>query len=122
MAVTDLDSSFGTHEEKAYPGGADSTINIEKPGFKITVNPKLASKSWNLAWCYDIAPTCCGKKLVQFGTSFDTDFLQTGAYLKKVHGSERDLVTYVCKTTYVVSSCLDLFYRGNMQVYIVVSS
>ena len=66
--------------------------------------------------CYDIAPTCCGKKLVQFGTSFGTNFLQTGASLKKGHGSERDIVTYVCEMTYAVSSCLDLFYRGNMQL------
>ena len=75
-----------------------------------------------MAWCYDIAPSCCGKKLVQFGTSFGTNFLQTGASLKKAHGSERDLVTYVCETTYAVSSRLDLFYRGNMQLYIVASS
>ena len=116
MVVTNLDLSFGTHEEKPIQGDADSTVNIEKPGFKITVNPKLASKSWNLAWCYDMAPTCRGKKLVQFGTSFGTNFLQTGASLKKAHGSVRDLVTYVCETTYVVSSRLDLFYRGKMQL------
>ena len=65
---------------------------------------------------YDIEATCCGKKLVQFGTSFGTNFLQTGAFLKKAHGSERDLVTYVCETTYAVSSSLDLFYTGNMQL------
>ena len=116
MVVTDLDLSFGTHEEKPYPGGTYSIVNIEKHGFKITINPKLASKSWNLAWCYDIAATCRGKKLVQFGTSFGTNFLQTGASLKKAHGSERDLVPYVCETTYAVSSYLDLFYRGSMQL------
>ena len=53
------------------------------------------------------------KKLVQFGTSFGANFLQTGASLKKDHGSERDLVTYVCEMTYDVSSHLDLFYKGN---------
>jgi len=60
--------------------------------------------------------------LVQFVISFGTNFLQTGASLKKAHGSERDIVTYVCETTYAVSSRLDIFYRGNMQLYIVVSS
>ena len=48
--------------------------------------------------------------------SFGTNFLPTGASLKKAHGSERELVTYVCEATYVVSSRLDLFYRGNMQL------
>jgi hypothetical protein len=62
-----------------------------------------------------MATTCCGKKLVHFGTSFGINFLQTGASLKKAHGSERELA-YVCETTYAVSSRLDLFYRGNMQL------
>ena len=92
--------------KKPIQGGADSTVNIEKPGFKTTVNPKLSSKSWNLAWCYVIAPTCCGKNLVQFGTCFGTNFLQTGASLKKPHGSERELVTYVCEMTFLIT---DLF-------------
>jgi hypothetical protein len=47
-------------------GCLGSAGNIEKLGFKIPVNPKLAWKSWNLAWCHDMAPTCCGKKFVRF--------------------------------------------------------
>ena len=43
-----------------------SAKNIEKLGFKILVNPKHAWKSWNLAWCHDMAPTCCGNFVVWF--------------------------------------------------------
>ena len=52
---------MGPTRKKPIYGSVDSTVNIEKPGFKITVNPKLASKSCNLAWCYDIPATCPGK-------------------------------------------------------------
>ena len=38
-----------------------SAGKIEKLGFWIPVNPKHGWKSWNLAWCHDMAPTCCGK-------------------------------------------------------------
>ena len=37
-----------------------SAGKIEKLGFLIPVIPKHAWKSWNLAWCHDMAPTCCG--------------------------------------------------------------
>ena len=43
-----------------------SAGNIEKLGFLIPVNPKHAWKSWNLAWCHDMAPTCCGNFAVRF--------------------------------------------------------
>jgi hypothetical protein len=56
-----------------------------------------------------MVPTCCGKKIVQFGTSFGINFLQTGASLKKTHGSERELVTYVCETTYAALPALIYF-------------
>ena len=39
---------------------------IEKLGFLIPVNAKHAWKSWNLAWCHDMAPTCCGNFSVRF--------------------------------------------------------
>ena len=41
----------------------DSAENIEKLGFKIHVNPKLAWKWWNLAWCHVMTLTCCVKKI-----------------------------------------------------------
>ena len=43
-----------------------SVGKIEKLGFLIPVNPKHAWKSWNLAWCHDMAPTCCGNFSVRF--------------------------------------------------------
>ena len=43
-----------------------SAGKIEKLGFLIPVNPKHAWKSWNLAWCHDMAPTCCGNFSVWF--------------------------------------------------------
>ena len=74
---------------------------IEKLGFLIPAIPKVAWKSWNLAWCHDMAPTCCSKFFGRIGTSFGVSFLQTGASLKKAPGSERERVTSVCETTYV---------------------
>ena len=39
---------------------------------------------------------CRGKKIGRIGTSFGISFLQTGASLRKVRGSERERVTFVC--------------------------
>ena len=47
-------------------GHHGSAGKIEKLGFFIPVNPKHAWKSWNLAWCHDMAPTCCGNFSVWF--------------------------------------------------------
>ena len=69
---------------------------------------KLGMVSWS--------PTCCGKKIGQFGTTFGISFLQTVASLEKPHGSERERVTSMCETTYAASSHVDLFYKGNMQL------
>ena len=74
---------------------------IEKVGFLIPVIPKHAWKSWNLAWCHDMAPSCRGNIFGRIGTSFGVSFLQTGASLKKARGSEREGVTSLCETTYV---------------------
>ena len=70
-------------------------------GFLIPVNPKHAWKSWNLAWCHDMAPTCCGNFFARIGTSFGVSFLQTRASLKKARGSEREGITSMCETRYV---------------------
>ena len=56
-----------------------------------------------------MAPTCCGKIFVRFGTSFGISFLQNGASLEKAHGSDRGCVTFVGEMTYAASSCLDFF-------------
>ena len=47
-------------------GRHGSTGNIEKLGFLIPINPKNAWKSGNLAWCHEMAPTCCGNFVVRF--------------------------------------------------------
>ena len=73
-------------------GRRGSAGKIEKLGFLIPVNPKHAWKSWNLAWCHDMAPTCCGNFFGRIGTSFGVSFLQTGASLNKARGSERERV------------------------------
>ena len=82
-------------------GRRGSAGKIEKLGFLNPVNPKHAWKSWNLAWCHDMAATCCGLFFSRIWTRFGTSFLQTGASLKKARGSEREHVTSVCETTYV---------------------
>ena len=69
--------------------------------FLIPVNPKHAWKSWNLAWCHDMAPTCCGNFFGRIGTSIGVSFLQTETSLKTARGSERERVTSVCESTYV---------------------
>ena len=82
-------------------GCRGSARKIEKLGFLIHVNPTHTWKSWNLAWCHDMAPTCCGNFFGRIGSSFGTSFLQTRASLKKARGSERERVTAVCDMTYV---------------------
>ena len=59
--------------------------------------------------------TCCGKKLIIFGTSFGISFLQTGASLKKARGSERERVTFVCEALYVAPP--DFLFRGDIELY-----
>ena len=60
-------------------GRRGSAGKIEKLGFLVPIIPKQASKSWNLAWCHDMAPTCCGNIFGRIGTSFGVSFLQTEA-------------------------------------------
>jgi hypothetical protein len=61
-----------------------------------------------------MAPACCGKKIVPFGVGFGISFSQTRASHKKPHGSGRERVTFVDEMTFVASSCLDFFSRGNI--------
>ena len=96
-------------------GRRGSAGKIEKLGFLIHVNPNHAWKSWNLAWCHDLAPTCCCNFFGRIGTSFGISFLQTGASLKKAHGSERESVTSMCETTYTAFSCLNFFLHRQIR-------
>jgi hypothetical protein len=55
------------------------------------------------------------KKIVQFGASFGTSLLETGASSKKPRGSDRERVTLVGETTMVAaSSRLVFFSTGNI--------
>ena len=58
-------------------GRHGSTGKIEKLGFLIPVILKHAWKSWNLAWCHDMAPTCCGIFFSWIGTSFGVSFCKS---------------------------------------------
>ena len=58
---------------------------------------------------------CCGKKIGRIGTDFGISFLQTEASLKKARGSERERVTFECKTIYVVP--LEFIYKGNIELH-----
>ena len=75
-------------------GHRGSAWKIQKLAFLILVDPKHAWKSWNLAWCHDMAPTWCGNFFGQIWKSFGVSFLQTGDSLKKARGSERERVTF----------------------------
>jgi hypothetical protein len=61
-----------------------------------------------------MAPTSCGKFFIPFGAGFGISFSQTRASHKKTHGFGRERVTFVDETTFVASSCLDFFSRGNI--------
>ena len=51
----------------------------------------------------------------RIGTNFGISFLQTGASLKKAHGSERERATFECETIYTAP--LEFLYRGNIELY-----
>ena len=93
-------------------GPRGSAEKIEKLGSLIRVNPKHAWKSWNLTWCHDMAPTCCGNFFGQIGTSFGVSFLQTGASHKKSRGSGGNLSPPCAKWhTYTAVSRLNFLHR-----------
>ena len=91
-------------------------VTLRNLVFKITVNSKLAWKSWNLGWCHFMAPTCCGKKIGRIGTSFDISFLQIGASLMKACGFERENVTF-CAKRHTLPPRSWFFYRANIELY-----
>ena len=63
-----------------------------------------------------MAHICHGKKTDQFGASFGTSLLQTGASRKKPRGSDRERVTLVGETTIVAASSRLVFFfsTGNI--------
>ena len=60
-------------------------------------NKKMIRNTWNLAWCHDMAPRFCGKRIGHFDESFGTHLSQIGASHEKARGSERE--EYACLMT-----------------------
>ena len=63
-----------------------SVANIEIPGFKILVNPKLVWNSWNLSCYHGAASTCHGKNFIPFEVGLGICFSQTIASHNKHDG------------------------------------
>ena len=69
---------------------------------------KLGMLSWsgiNMPW----------EKFVPFGVGSGICFSQTRASHKKPHGFGRECVTFVDEMTFVASSRLEYFSRGNIE-------
>jgi hypothetical protein len=62
-----------------------------------------------------MAHICRGKKIVQFGATFITSLLQTGASRNNPRGSDRERVPLVGETIFAPSSRLVFFSIGNME-------
>ena len=67
-------------------GTIDCRQNIEMPGFKILVNPKLVWNSLNLACYHGAVSTWRGNFFVPFGAGLGICFSQTGAPHNKHDG------------------------------------
>jgi hypothetical protein len=61
-----------------------------------------------------MAHTCHGKKIVQFGPSFITNLLQTGASCKTPRGFDWETCPLVGETIIAPSSRLVFFSTGNI--------
>ena len=85
------------------PCQRESAANIEAPGFKILVNPKLIWNSWNLACYHGGASTCPGKFFVPFGAGLDISRSQTRASHNKRDGFCRLRATFGDETISVAS-------------------
>ena len=72
-----ISRSHARNENKIQTSGRRRLAGkIEKLDFLIHLNRKHDWKSWNLAWCHDMAPTCYGNFFGRIGTSIGTSFLQ----------------------------------------------
>ena len=92
-----------------------SGANIEIPGFKILVNPKLVQNSWNLACYHGAASTCHGENFVPFGAGLGISFSQTRASHNKRDGFGRGRSTFVDETISVASYCFQNFSSVNIE-------
>ena len=92
-----------------------SAANIEIPGFKILVNPKLIWKSWNLA-CYHVAAsTCRCKNFVPFGAGLGISFSQTRASHNKRDRFGRARPTFGDETISIASYFIQKNSRVNIE-------
>ena len=66
----------------------------------------MKRQEWDHAWCHVMAHICCGKNIVQFGPSFITNLLQTGACRKNPRGFDREMCPLVGQTIIAPSSSL----------------
>ena len=68
-----------------------------------------------MAWCHVMAHICRGKNIVQFGPSFITNLLQTGACRKNPRGFDRETCPLVGQTIITPSSSLVLSSTRNTE-------
>jgi hypothetical protein len=62
-----------------------------------------------------MAHICHGKNIVQFGPSFITNLLQTGACRKNPRGFDKEMCPLVGETIIAASFHLVFFSTGNME-------
>ena len=98
-----------------HQGTVDCQQNIEMPGFKILVNPKLIWNSWNLACYHGAASTCHGKFFVPFGAGLGICFSQTRASHNKYDGFGREHPTFGDETISIASYCFQKNSRVNIE-------
>ena len=68
-----------------------------------------------MAWCHVMAHICRGKNIVQFGPSFITNLLQTGACRKNPHGFDREMCPLLGQMIIAPSSSLVFFSIRNTE-------
>ena len=92
-----------------------SAANIEIPGYKIIVNPKLVWNSWNLACYHGAASPCHGKFFVPFGAGLGICFSQTRASHNKHDGFGRERPTFGDETISIASYYFRSFSRVDIE-------
>ena len=91
-------------------GTVDCRQNIEMPGFKILVNPKLVWNSWNMACYHGAASTCRGTNYIPFGAGLGICFSQARASHNKHGCFGRERPTFGDKTITIASYCFQIFF------------
>ena len=97
-------------------GRRGSAEKIGKLGFLLPVISKLAWKSWNLAWCHDMAPTCYRNFIGRIGTGFCVSFLQNLSFAQE-DSWFREGTCHLCVRNDIRCLSPDFLYRGNIELY-----